>query len=105
MGDERTLYESEARRSLPEVSDFLRQLAHWLGNGQLSFPKGEERITIEIPHDVELEIELEEEDEGDGLVKRSLEIEIEWIVEKTMDAAAISEAHSAVSDSATEEEE
>lgn len=105
MGDERTLYESEARRSLPEVIDFLQHLAQWLGNGRISFPKGDGRITIEIPHDVELEIELEEEDEGDGLVKRSLEIEIEWIAEKAMDAEAISEARNAVSDSATDEEE
>jgi amphi-Trp domain-containing protein len=82
------LYESEARRAIPEVIDFLHQLAYWLGNRQISFPRGQERIVIEIPDDVELEIEIEEEDEGKGKVKRSLEIEIEWIEEKAAPAGA-----------------
>lgn len=97
MGEERTLYESEARRTVPEVIDFLQQLAHWLGDRQLAFDDGDETVVITIPDDVVLEIEIEEEDEGDGRVKRSLEVEIEWIEEKTGSAAsaAIVEAESA----------
>lgn len=78
MSEERTIYESETKRSLPEVVDFLQQLAQWLGEGQLTVDKGGETMVIDIPSNVVLEIEIEEEDDGAGQVKRSLEIEIEW---------------------------
>lgn len=79
MGEERTLYESESYRTIPEVIDFLQQLAHWLGDRRIAFDDGEQTTVIEIPDDVVLEIEIEEEDEGDGQVKRTLEIELEWM--------------------------
>lgn len=96
MGEERTLYESESRRSTAEVVDFLQQLAHWLDDRQIAFDDGDETVVITIPDDVVLEIEIEEEDEGDGRVKRSLEVEIEWIEEKAGSAAssAVAEAES-----------
>ncbi len=98
MGEERTLYESESRRSTAEVVDFLQQLAHWLGDRQIAFDDGDETVVITIPEEVELEIEIEEEEEGDGRVKRSLEVEIEWTDEKSgsVDSSAAAEAKSAV---------
>lgn len=109
MGEERTLYESESRRSVPEVVDFLQQLAHWLGDRQIAFDDGEETVVIRIPDDVVLEIEIEEEDEGDGRVTRSLEVEIEWMDEKAgpVASAAVGEAESAAKSAAgrVEEEE
>lgn len=79
MGDERTLYESEAQRTTAEVIEFLEQLARWLGDGRLGFERDGETVWIAVPEEVELEIELEEEDAGTNLVKRSLEIEIMWM--------------------------
>lgn len=79
MGDERTLYESEAQRTTAEVIEFLEQLARWLGDQRLGFDRDGETMWIEVPDEVELEIELEEEDAGTNLVKRSLEIEITWM--------------------------
>lgn len=90
MGQERTLYESESRRTVPELIDFLQQLAHWLGDRQIAFDDGDETVVITIPDDVVLEIEIEEEDEGDGKVKRSLEVEIEWMEEKSGSVASAS---------------
>ena len=86
MGEEKTLYESESSRTLSEVISFLQQLAQWLGDGRIAFDDGQETVVITIPNDVTLEIEIEEEAEGDNQVKRSLEIEIEWIEEKTRSA-------------------
>lgn len=91
MGDERTLYESESRRSIDEVIDFLQQLTQWLGDRRLTFEDGERTVVIEIPEEVELEIEIEEEDKGKKRVKRSLEIEIEWIEDRAA-ASAVEEA-------------
>jgi amphi-Trp domain-containing protein len=99
MSEERTIYESETKRSLPEVVDFLQQLAQWLSEGQLTVDKGDEPVVIEIPSNVVLEIEIEEEDEGEGQVKRSLEIEIEWTEEREI-SAAVEEARAAVGDEA-----
>lgn len=109
MGEERTLYESESRRSTAEVVDFLQQLAHWLDDRQIAFDDGDETVVITIPDDVVLEIEIEEEDEGDGRVKRSLEVEIEWMEEKVpaSTATSISEVESAsyVASGVADEEE
>ena len=82
MGEERTLYESETERTIPEVIAFLQELTHWLGDGRLLIDRGEETVVIDIPDEVVLEIEIEEEYEGKQRVKRSLEIEIEWVEEK-----------------------
>lgn len=107
MGDERTLYESESRRSVSEVVDFLQQLAHWLGDRQITFEDGDETVVITIPDNVVLEIEIEEEDKGDGRVKRSLEVEIEWMEEKAgpVATATVAEAETAAKAAASVEEE
>ena len=78
MSEEETLYESESLRTVPEVIDFIRQLAHWLEDRRIIFPHGEETMELQIPDEVVLEIEVEEEDAGPNRLKRSLEIEIEW---------------------------
>lgn len=107
MGEEKTLYESESRRSVSEVVDFLQQLAHWLGDRQITFDDGDETIVITIPDNVMLEIEIEEEDEGDGRVKRSLEVEIEWMEEKagSVATATVAEAETAAKAAVRVEEE
>lgn len=82
MGEEKTLYESETNRTVPEVIEFLKQLSHWLGDRRLTFDDGEQTVEINIPDDVVLEIEIEEEEEDNNRVKRKLEIEIEWVEER-----------------------
>lgn len=79
MSDERNLYESETRRTTAEVVDFLQQLAQWLGDRRLAFDTKGGVVEMTIPDEVMLEIEIDEEDEGREFVKRSLEIEIEWL--------------------------
>ena len=107
MGEERTLYESESRQTIPDVVNFLQQLSQWIADQRIVIQDAEETVMIEIPHNVMLEIEVEEEDEGPNRVKRSLEIEIEWIEDKAtrsvIDAEAEKEALEQMS--ATEEEE
>jgi len=79
MSDEKNLYESEARRTTAEVIDFLQQLAQWLGDRRLAFDDNGGVVEMTIPDEVVLEIEIDEEDEGKEYVKRTLEIEIEWL--------------------------
>ncbi len=91
MSKEKVLYKSETPRTLAEVSDFLRQLAQWLEGRRIAFGDGEQQMVIEIPEQVVLEIKVEEEGGGRKRMKRSLEVEIEW-VEGEMPAGSIGPA-------------
>jgi amphi-Trp domain-containing protein len=77
MASEVVLFESEERKSLSEVAEFLRQLADRLAQNQVTLRQGEEELTLTIPDQVVLEIKAEEEAKRKG-TKQSLEIEIEW---------------------------
>lgn len=78
MAEETVLFESEERKQLSEVAEFLRQLADRLDQHEVTLRQGEEELTLSIPDQVELEIKVEEEAKRKG-TERSLEIEIEWM--------------------------
>lgn len=79
MGEEMVLFSSEERRQVSEVADFLRELANKLQEGQVILRQGDSEVPLTIPKEVVLEIKAEEETKGSGKIKRSLEIEIEWV--------------------------
>jgi amphi-Trp domain-containing protein len=56
----------------------LHQLADKLAKNQVILRQGSEEIVIDVPDNVVLEIKVEEEDKK-GKMKRTLEVEIEWI--------------------------
>ena len=78
MGKEIVLFESEEKRSIGDVSDFLRQLADKLEQNQVILRQGEEEIEVTVPNQVTLELKVEEETKKKG-TQRSLEVEIEWM--------------------------
>ena len=78
MGKEIVLFESEERKDLASVVAFLHQLADKLAGNQVVLRQGSEEIVVDIPNNVVLELKVEEEDKK-GKVKRTLEVEIEWI--------------------------
>ena len=78
MGKEIVLFESEERKDLASVVAFLHQLADKLAKNQVVLRQGMEEIVVDIPNNVVLELKVEEEDKK-GKVKRTLEVEIEWI--------------------------
>jgi amphi-Trp domain-containing protein len=77
MGKETTLFESEEKKDIQNVADFLRQLADKIEQKQVVLRQGTEELTLELPHTVNLEIKVEDELKKTK-TKRSLEIEIEW---------------------------
>lgn len=77
MGKETTLFESEEKKDIQNVADFLRQLADKIEQKQVILRQGTEELTLELPHTVNLEIKVEDELKKTK-TKRSLEIEIEW---------------------------
>ena len=78
MGKENVLFESEERKDLASVVAFLHQLADKLAENQVVLRQGSEEIVVDIPDSVVLELKVEEEDKK-GKVKRTLEVEIEWL--------------------------
>jgi len=78
MGKEIVLFESEERKDLAGVVAFLHQLADKLAENQIILRQGSEEIVIDVPDNVVLELKVEEEDKK-GKIKRTLEVEIEWI--------------------------
>ena len=78
MGKEIVLFKSEERKDLASVIAFLYQLADKLAGNQVVLRQGSEEIIVDIPDNVVLELKVEEEDKK-GKIKRTLEVEIEWI--------------------------
>ena len=78
MGKEVRLFKSEERKSRPEVSAFLHQLADKLGEGRVVLRQGAEELTLELPHNLILEVQVEDEDKKAKGIQHSLEVEIKW---------------------------
>jgi len=60
------------------VAAFLRELADKVAEGRVVLISGAEELALELPQSVVLEIKAEEEAKKNK-IKRSLEVEIEWI--------------------------
>ena len=78
MGRETRLFKTEERKTRSDVSDFLHQLADKISNGQVVLSRGDENITLQIPHNLILEVQVEDEDKRTKGIQHSLEIEIKW---------------------------
>jgi amphi-Trp domain-containing protein len=77
MGKETVLFKSEEIRTSRDITTRLHQIADKIDNGTLDLKKGDEEITIQFPENMILELKIEEE-QGKRL-KKSFEIELEWV--------------------------
>ena len=88
MGRETFLFKSEEKKASREVANTLRQIADKIDDGTMILKQGSEEITLEFPKNMVLELKIEEE-QGARL-KKSFEIELEWIIgEEQSDGATI----------------
>ena len=78
MGREIVLFKTEEKKTPGEAAAILRQIADKIEAGSVTLQKGGESIRLDVPGTVTLEIKVEEEEKR--RLKRSLEIEIEWLV-------------------------
>jgi len=78
MGKEIVLFKSEERKDRQSVVSFLHQLADKLAEGEVTFRRGSQEITVKVPDSLILEIKVEEEDKK-GRTQHSIEVELEWI--------------------------
>jgi amphi-Trp domain-containing protein len=88
MGRETVLFKSEEKKASSDIAHTLRQIADKIDDGIMILKQGAEEITLEFPKNMVLELKIEEE-QGKRL-KKSLEIELEWIIgEERSDGATI----------------
>ena len=78
MGRETVLFKSEEKKTKQEIAGTLRLLADKVEHGNISLSSEAGSVILEFPDNMTLEIKVEEETKHK--TKRSLEIELEWIV-------------------------
>ena len=89
MGRETVLFKSEEKKASSDIANTLRQIADKIDDGTMILKQGSEEITLEFPKNMVLELKIEEE-QGKKRLKKSFEIELEWIMgEEQSDGATI----------------
>ena len=89
MGRETVLFKSEEKKASSDIANTLRQIADKIDDGTMILKQGTEEITLEFPKNMVLELKIEEE-QGKKRLKKSFEIELEWIMgEEQSDGATI----------------
>ena len=78
MGRETVLFKSEEKKASSDIANNLRQIADKIDDGSMILKQGSEEITLEFPKNMVLELKVEEE-QGKRL-KKSFEIELEWVI-------------------------
>lgn len=78
MGRETILFKSEEKKTSNDIANVLRHIADKIESGTMTLKQGQDEISIAFPESMVLELKVEEE-KGKRL-KKSLEIEMEWIV-------------------------
>ena len=78
----KVLFNSSETKSIDQVADFLQSLSEKMKTGSITFSRGGQSTSLDIPNVVQLEINAEEKSKARGgkakTSKRSLEISLEW---------------------------
>jgi amphi-Trp domain-containing protein len=86
MGIETVLFKSEEKKSAKEIADILRQIADKIENGSMTLMQSGNETILDFPQSMILEMKVEEE-QGRKL-KKSFEIELEWIPGEAQEGGA-----------------
>lgn len=81
MGREVVLFKSEEKKTAGEIADTLRLIAEKIDSGTMTLKQDNKETVLEFPGTMTLELKVEEE-HGRRL-KKSFEIELEWIPGET----------------------
>ena len=86
MGIETVLFKSEEKKSAKEIAEILRQIADKIESGSMTLMQSGNETILDFPQSMILEMKVEEE-QGRKL-KKSFEIELEWIPGETQEGGA-----------------
>ena len=77
MGAEKILFKSEEKKTAAEAAAVLRTIAERLEQGHIQLKQAGNECSLSIPSNLVLEIKVEEKLKR--RVRKSLEIELEWL--------------------------
>ncbi len=86
MGLETVLFKSEEKKSAEEIAAILRQIADKIDSGSMTLVQNDNKIVLDFPQNMVIEMKVEEE-QGRKL-KKSFEIELEWIPDEVQEGGA-----------------
>jgi len=86
MGIETVLFKSEEKKSAKEIAEILRQIADKIESGSMTLMQSGNETILDFPQSMILEMKVEEE-QGRKL-KKSFEIELEWIPGESQEGGA-----------------
>ena len=86
MGIETVLFKSEEKKSAKEIAEILRQIADKIESGSMTLIQSGNETILDFPQSMILEMKVEEE-QGRKL-KKSFEIELEWIPGEAQEGGA-----------------
>ena len=86
MGIETVLFKSEEKKSAKEIAEILRQIADKIESGSMTLMQSGNETILDFPQSMILEMKVEEE-QGRKL-KKSFEIELEWIPDEAQEGGA-----------------
>ena len=86
MGIETVLFKSEEKKSAKEIADILRQIAGKIESGSMILMQNGNETILDFPQSMILEMKVEQE-QGRKL-KKSFEIELEWIPGEAQEGGA-----------------
>ncbi len=78
MGKETVLFKSEEKKNSSDIAQTLRLIADKIDSGTMTLKQGKTDIQVDFPGTMKLELKVEEE-QGKKRLKKSFEIELEWI--------------------------
>jgi amphi-Trp domain-containing protein len=86
VGIETVLFKSEEKKSAKEISDILRQIADKIESGSMTLMQSGNETVLDFPKSMILEMKVEEEQSKK--LKKSFEIEMEWIPGEAQEGGA-----------------
>ncbi len=78
MSRETVLFKNEEKKTRNEVVEILKTIVDKIERGKIALSNNTGSVELDLPQNLTLEIKVEEETKRK--TKRSLEIELEWIV-------------------------
>jgi amphi-Trp domain-containing protein len=76
---EEVIFADERHQSRSEVAEYLRAVADRPDQGgDVTFERGGDSVSVDVPPRVEFEVKVEREGPADGVGEIGLELELEW---------------------------
>ena len=89
MGRETILFKSKEKKSARDISQTLRLIADKIEAGEMNLKQGENDVHLDFPGQMSFELKVDEE-QGRHQLKKSFEIELEWVPGASDTGAVIS---------------